>query len=85
MRNYAQANTNNLIHDNWITVTEYLCYTSPRICPVLLSSSGEEIYYHSGIPELSHVSSCNGIKAVDLYIIYETKKRIKESVQLYFI
>jgi hypothetical protein len=52
---------------------------------VLLSSSGEEIYYHSGKPELSHVSSCNGIKAVDLYIIYETKKRIKESVQLYFI
>jgi hypothetical protein len=30
-------------------------------------------------------SSSNGMKAVDLYIIYETKRRIKESVQLYFI
>ena len=79
--NYAQANTNNLYHDTWLTVTEYLCYRSPRICPVLLSSSGEETYYHSGIPDLSQ----RGIKAVVLYIIYETKRRIKESVQLYFI
>jgi hypothetical protein len=45
--NHAQANTNNLNPDTWLTVAEYLCYTSPRICPVLLSSSGEEIYYHS--------------------------------------
>ena len=83
--NYAQANTNNLNHNTWLTVTEYLCYTSPRICPVLLSSGGEETDYHSGIPELTQVPSCNGIKAVDLDIIYETKRRIKESVQLYFI
>jgi hypothetical protein len=73
---------NNLSHDTWLTVTEYLCYTSPRICPVLLSSSGEETDYHSGIPELTQVSSCNGMNAVDLYIIYETKRGIKESVQL---
>ena len=83
--NYAQANTNNLNHNTWLTVTEYLCYTYPRICPVLLSSGGEETDYHSGIPELIQVPSCNGIKAVDLDIIYETKRRIKESVQLYFI
>jgi hypothetical protein len=57
-------------------VAEYLCYTSPWICPVLLSSSGEKSYYHSGIPELRKVSSCNGIKAVVLYIIFETKRRI---------
>jgi hypothetical protein len=81
----VQANTYNLIHDTWLTVTEYLYYTSPRICPVLLSYSGEETYYHSGISELIQVSSCNGIKAVDLYIIYEAKRRIKESVQLYSI
>jgi hypothetical protein len=74
--NHAQTNTHNLNHDTWLTVAEYLCLTSPRICPVLLSSGGEEIYYHSGIPELSQFSSCNGIKAVDLYIIYETKRRI---------
>ena len=83
--NYTQADTNNLNHDTWLTVTEYLCYTSPRMCPVLLSSSGEETDYHSGIPELTQVSSYNDIKAVDLYIIYETKRRIKKSVQLYFI
>jgi hypothetical protein len=35
-----------------------------------VSSSGEETDHHSGIPELTHVSSCNDIKAVDLYIIY---------------
>jgi hypothetical protein len=69
----------------WLTVAEYLCYTSPRIYPVLLSSSGEETNYHSGIPEFTQVSSCNDIKAVDLYIIYKTKIWIKESVQLYFI
>ena len=49
--NYTQANTNNLNHDTWLTVTEYLCYTSPRICHVILSSSGEETDYRSGIPE----------------------------------
>ena len=37
--NYAQAHTNNLNHDTWLTVTEYMCYTSPQICPVLLSYS----------------------------------------------
>ena len=80
-----QSNTNNLNHGTWLTVTEYLCYTYPRICHVILSSSGEETYYNSGIPELTQVSSCNGINAVDIYIIYENKRRIKESVQLYFI
>jgi hypothetical protein len=60
-------------------------YTSPRICSVLLSSSGEKTDYHSGIPELTQFSSCNGIEAVDLYVIYETKRRINESVELYFI
>jgi hypothetical protein len=69
-----QANTNNLNHDTWLTVREYMCYTSPRICPVLLSSSGGETDYHSAIAEFTQV-----------YIIYETKRRIKESVQLYFI
>jgi hypothetical protein len=83
--NFTQAKTNNLNHDTWLNVTEYLCYTSPRICPVFLSSSGEDTDYHSGIPELTQVSSCNGIKAVDLLIIYETKGLIKESVQRYFI
>ena len=34
----------------WLTVTEYLCYTSPRRCPVLLSSSGEETDYHYEYP-----------------------------------
>jgi hypothetical protein len=63
-------------HDTWLTATEYLCYTSPRICPVLLSSSGEEADYRSRTPYLIQVSSCNGITAVDLYIIYETKRSI---------
>ena len=46
--NHAQANTNNLNPDTQLTVTEYLCYTSPRTCPVLLSPSGDEI---TTIPE----------------------------------
>ena len=35
------------------------------------------------IPE--YLSSATSPHVVDLYIIYETKRRIKESVQLYFI
>ena len=41
----------------WLTATEF--HICPRICAVLLSSSGDETYYHSRVSELTQDSSCN--------------------------
>ena len=54
----------------WLTVTEY--HICPRICAVLLSSSGEETYYHSRVSELTQDSSYNSIKTVDFSRLFET-------------
>jgi hypothetical protein len=54
----------------WLTVTEY--HICPRICAVLLSSSGEETDYHSRVSELTQDSSCNSIKTVGFSRLLET-------------
>ena len=56
----------------WLTVTEYMYHICPRICPDLLSSSGEETDYHSRVSELTQGSSCNSINTVDFSMLFKT-------------